>query len=212
METRQPGEHGDTGLGEVHAHISQPDKGRGTSGGYTSGPGGAGNDLEAQASEAKDRATAMLDDAREQAADVAGRVKHRAEELRDSAQEAVGDARERASKAVDRAERELEERTGIVTMIRDNPLPALGIALAAGYLLAGSRRDKRGRLMNMATGQLRGAIMGGLSAALMNELRDIVAQQGGTLASLLGENDRGESTSGARTNPETGGYGYDRSY
>jgi ElaB/YqjD/DUF883 family membrane-anchored ribosome-binding protein len=128
----------------------------------------------------------MVNEAREQAHETMDQVRTKAEELRGRAEETLGQARTRASEAIDRAESELEERTGVISMIRENPIPSLGIAVAAGYLLAGSRSRKRGRVMNMATSQLRGAIMAGVSAALAREFRSIIDEQGGSLASLFG--------------------------
>lgn len=198
METRQPGEHGEGGYGEVHSHISQPDKGQGLSGGYDPTrdlDSDEGSSAEEMVGQARERAGAMVDDAKEQAEEITEQVRNRAGQLRDRAGETLGQAREKAGQALDRAEDELEERTGIVTLIRENPIPALGAAFAVGYLMAGSRRQKRGKLMNMATGQLRGAIMGGISAALASELRSLAREQGGTLASLFGGSQEDESTS-----------------
>jgi ElaB/YqjD/DUF883 family membrane-anchored ribosome-binding protein len=209
MENRNPGESRDTGLGEVHSHISQPDKGVSMSGQYgsTSSGGGAGEDARDLAAKARDRAGTMVDDARDQAENVAADVKSRANDLRHRAEEAVGQARASAGQALDRAETELEERTGVISMIRDNPLPAVAVAFGVGYLLAGRSSGKRGRVTGMATRQLRTAIMGGISAALMREVRGILEDQGGTLGSLLGNDsgtgstrrERGESGFGGRT-------------
>ncbi|CAN5782469.1 hypothetical protein BH23GEM6_BH23GEM6_00470 [soil metagenome] len=193
METRNPGEHGDTGLGEVRSHLSQPGRTPGASG--TSGmgyPGGSGLGQTGQST--SDRAGAMVDDAKDRAEDAVHQVRAKAGELRDRAEDTLDDARSRAGQAISRAEAELEERTGVISMIRDNPIPALGVAVAVGYLAAGSRRKKRGRVMNMATGQLRGAIIAGVSAALAREFRSIMSEQGGSLASLFGGDNETRST------------------
>jgi ElaB/YqjD/DUF883 family membrane-anchored ribosome-binding protein len=149
----------------------------------------------------------MVDEAREQAHEKMDQVKAKAEELRGRAEETLGQARTRASEAIDRAESELEERTGVITMIRENPLPALGVAAAAGFLIAGSRSRKRGRVMNMATSQLRTAIVAGVSAALAREFRSIMDEQGGSLASLFGGGDKEESR--ARSSEGATGSSYD---
>jgi ElaB/YqjD/DUF883 family membrane-anchored ribosome-binding protein len=202
METRNPGDNREHGMGEVHSHLSQPGSGAGLGGATAGSTGssfgqGAGTQPHDQAgqlgAEARDRAGTMVNDAREQAHETMDQVRSKAEELRGKAEETLGQARTRASEAIDRAESELEERTGVISMIRENPLPSLGIAVAAGYLIAGSRSRKRGRVMNMATSQLRGAIMAGVSAALAREFRSIMDEQGGSLASLFGGGDKEES-------------------
>jgi len=190
METRNPGEHGDTGLGEVRSHLSQP--GRTPGAGGTSGLGNPTTSATGHSGQSTaDRAGAMVDDVKDHAEDAMHQARSKAADLRDRAEDTFEDARSRANQALSRAETELEERTGVISMIRDNPLPALGVAVALGYLAAGSRRRKRGRMMNMATGQLRGAIMAGVSAALAREFRSIMSEQGGSLGSLFG----GESES-----------------
>lgn len=193
METRNPGEHGDTGMGEVHSHLSQPDKGAGMSGSPTAGgDGGYGGRPEPQeragqtGSNTPNRAGAAIGEAKDQAEDALHQARAKADNLRDRAEETVDEARSRANQAIDRAESQIEERTGGISMIRDNALPALGIAFAVGYLAAGSRAKKRGRVMNMATTQLRGAIMAGISAAVARELRSVLAEQGGSIGSLFG--------------------------
>jgi ElaB/YqjD/DUF883 family membrane-anchored ribosome-binding protein len=191
METRNPGENREHGLGEVHSHLSQPGSGAGL-GGSTAGSAGSSFG-QGVGSQPQDRASTMVDDAREQAHEKMDQVRNKAEELRGKAEETLGQARTRASEAINRAESELEERTGVISMIRENPLPSLGIAVAAGYLMAGSRSRKRGRVMNMATSQLRGAILAGVSAALAREFRSVMDEQGGSLASLFGGGDKEES-------------------
>lgn len=216
METRNPGEQGRSGMGEVHSHLSQPDKGIGMSashaGGSAGGYGGsqAGDRASEMAGEARDRAAGLVDDAREHAEDALDTARAKASELKHRAEDGVEQARVKATDALHRAETELEERTGAITMIRENPLPAFGIALAVGYLAAGSRSRKRGRVMNLATRQLRGAILGGISAALAKEFRSIVSEQGGSLASIFGD-DGQESRPRSRATT-TGNAGFDTAY
>jgi ElaB/YqjD/DUF883 family membrane-anchored ribosome-binding protein len=213
METRNPGDQNRSGFGEVHSHLSQPDKGAGLSG-RPSGAGYGGSDATGGAADAaaaaRDRAGAMVADAKEHAEDALDTARDKASDIRHRAEETVDQARARASRAIDRAEQELEERTGVISMIRENPLPALGIAVAVGYLAAGSRSRKRGRVMNLATRQLRGAIMGGVSAALAREFRSIVSEQGGSLAAIFGGGDddapAGRSSSTAARTPRPAGY------
>ncbi len=192
METRNPGDENRSGMGEVHSHLSQPEKGAGMSG-RPAGAGFGGSDPQGgaadAASDARDRASAIVADAKDSAEEALDTARHKANEIRHRAEETVDQARTKASEAIHRAEHELEERTGVISMIRDNPLPALGIAVAVGYLAAGSRSRKRGRVMNLATRQLRGAVMGGISAALAREFRSIVNEQGGSLAAIFGGGD-----------------------
>jgi ElaB/YqjD/DUF883 family membrane-anchored ribosome-binding protein len=210
METRNPEEQGGSGMGEVHSHLSQPDKGVGMSGSTSEQEARAGygdqTGLEQGAADrvadARERAGAVVDDAREHAEEALDQAREKVGELRDRAEEKVGEARTRANQAIDRAEQQLEERTGVISLIRENPLPALGVAVAVGYLAAGSRSRKRGRVMNMATRQLRAAIMGGVSAALMRELRSVASEQGGALASLFGEEGEGRSGSSGSWEPD----------
>lgn len=195
MENRNPGEHGDVPAGQVHAHISQPYKGAQTSGRYGGTPGtesgsaGTADGGEELVGQARERATEMLDDAR----DVVGRVRDKADDLRNRAGEMAGQVKDRATRAKERAEEELEER-GVFSLVRGNPLPAVGVAFALGYLLAGSNEKGRGRVMNLATGQLRAAIVAGIAAAVSRELRDTLAEQGGTLGAIFG----GDEQSGGR--------------
>lgn len=80
----------------------------------------------------------------------------------------------------------------MLEQVRGNALPALGIAFAVGYLLAGSdNAPKRGPLYK-AKNQLKGAVVGGLSAAVAQEARKLIgfgqqmaeqAQQGGSQSS-----------------------------
>jgi ElaB/YqjD/DUF883 family membrane-anchored ribosome-binding protein len=217
METRNPGEQGRSGMGEVHSHLSQPDKGVGMSGSQTGGAAGGYGGSDARdragemASDARDRAGSVVEDARENAEEALHTARDKANELKHRAEDTVDHARARASDALHRAEQELEERTGAISMIRDNPLPAIGIAVAVGYLAAGSRSRKRGRVMNLATRQLRAAIMGGISAALAREFRSIVSEQGGSLASIFGEEQEG-SKQRKRSGSTTRDTGFDAAY
>ena len=125
--------------------------------------------------------------------DVADQVRERAQEMTQNLNlgERAGEARERAGQALGRAEEMLEER-GVLNTIRENPLPALGIAFGLGFLLAGSGDEgKKHGAMYKAKHQLRGAVMGGLSAAVAQEARGLLGMAqgkggaGGMLGSLL---------------------------
>lgn len=167
-----------TGLGEggVHSHIEfQPSKGEGMSGKYDTGRDGGAVDT------ARERAGEMAGQARDQMHHAADQARNRLGEARERAQEMVGQARTRAGELLEQAETSEPMR-----MARDNPLPALGIAFAAGFLLAGSS-DTGGRF-GKAKQQIRGAVMGGISAALAQEMRDMLGGQDvrGLVDSLMG--------------------------
>lgn len=133
-----------------------------------------------------------------------------------------------ASTTRERANRVMEQR-GLVDRLRDNPLPILGVAFAIGFVLAardddddyGSSKASRARR------ELRGALMGGISAGIAQGARGFLSQtnnQGsGFLAELIdgfmgsqggspggsttrasGTGGSGAGSSGARTGGSTG--------
>jgi hypothetical protein len=103
---------------------------------------------------------------------VAGEVGHRAGEL-------ASQARDRAEVFGERAHTALENR-GVLAKMRDNPLPALGIAFAAGFLLAGGGRRgaKQGGKTQRARHELRSALIAGLSAGVAHGARDFLRSLG----------------------------------
>jgi hypothetical protein len=165
------------GSGDMHSHLSsQPDKGEGMSGKFETASGTA----------------------RERAREFAGRMHDRTDDLLDAAEERAGDmrerlsgsarsARDRASGFFDSAENALDRRSGLLDSARQSPLPALGIAFAIGFLLAGSGDPERHPSVSKTKNQIKGAIMGGISAAVSQQLRSFIEAQGGIgglLASL----------------------------
>jgi hypothetical protein len=125
------------------------------------------------------------------------RVKDVAGEVADAAGGLGERARTVASDVADRAQSTLEER-GWIDRLKENPLPALGVAFAAGFLLAGggtggtgdgtvggggggSARGLRGGA-GRVRGELRGALAAGLSAGLAQGarafLRNVGAEDG----------------------------------
>lgn len=175
-----------TGLGGggVHSQIGvQPSKGEGMSGKYDAASPATGT-----VEGAKERAGEMADQARDQVHHAADEARDRLADAKGRAEELVGQARSRAGDLLEQA-----EDSAPVRMARDNPLPALGIAFAAGFLLAGSS-DTGGRF-GRAKQQIRGAVMGGVSAALAQEVRGMLGMQdgegGGLLDSLMGDSRSG---------------------
>lgn len=81
----------------------------------------------------------------------------------------ANEARQRAAGALGRAASGLDEHTGVVRLVRDNPLAAVGAAFALGFLVAGKSQSE-GRF-GKAKQQLRGAIIGAISAAVAQETR-----------------------------------------
>jgi hypothetical protein len=111
--------------------------------------------------------------ARSLAGDVAGR-----------AGDLAGQARERVGALGDRATQTLEDR-GWLGGLRENPLPALGVAFAAGFLLSGGGRGGKGQRVR---GELRSAVAAGLSAGLAQGARAFLRNAGaedGVINSLL---------------------------
>ncbi|MBW3627684.1 MAG: hypothetical protein KY464_00170 [Gemmatimonadetes bacterium] len=83
----------------------------------------------------------------------------------------ANEARQRAAGALGRAASGLDERTGVVRLVRENPLAAVGVAFAVGFLVAGKSQSE-GRF-GRAKQQLRGAIIGAISAAVAQETRNL---------------------------------------
>lgn len=162
-----------------------------TTEGFTSQGGGAGQVHSHVSSHPSDTDEGVVGTARDQIENLADTTRDRAGELRDRAGEMASDARERAGQALHDAENLLEERTGALTAIRSNALPAMGIAFAVGFALAGSSANKRG-VTGFARRRVRTAVRAGLAAALTNELRGMTGADG-LLSTLFGhkEEERG---------------------
>lgn len=136
------------------------------------------NDQNRDAQGVGERATSRISGAAGTVRDAAARAPEVARSAADAASSAAG----RVSGAVGRAGTALEER-GVYDAIRQNPLPALGIAFGLGFLLAGSDNSMaQSPRVRQAKNQLRGAVMGGLTAAVANEARALLgveSKQGG---------------------------------
>lgn len=119
-------------------------------------------------------------------------ARHTFDDLRDRASD-LGD---RTSEWASRTRRKLDDtlhtvedrlhldESGIVQTIRENPILAAGMAFGVGFLLAGGPRASRSGLIGTATGQLRSAVLGGLTAAVTQELHDLLEEHGG-IAGLI---------------------------
>jgi ElaB/YqjD/DUF883 family membrane-anchored ribosome-binding protein len=120
-----------------------------------------------------DRAQDLYEDARE-----------RAGELTDRAGEYASQAGSRVSGALQRAEDQLEEQTGAISMVRQYPLAAAGVAFGVGFLMAGSSRSRSSRrggsgLVGRASGQIRSAVLASVSTMLMREFQELLDEHGG---------------------------------
>lgn len=146
----------------------------------------------------RDRTVNRVKDAAGTVADAAGSLGQRARSVAGDVADRAGDvasqARDRLGALAEGARSTLEER-GWLERLRENPLPALGVAFAAGFLLAGGSggtevatgtttggarglKGSAGRIR----GELRGALAAGLSAGLAQGarafLRNIGAEDG----------------------------------
>ena len=140
---------------------------------------------EGLAERATNRIGGMVDDVREKAQDLTGRAQELAGQARERVADVAGQARERLDGAVDRASTFLDDQ-GVTDRVRANPLPALGIAFGLGYLIAG-RSEHKG-LVGKARGELRHAIIGGVTAVVAREARGYLGNVagGGLLGQLFG--------------------------
>ncbi|HYJ78662.1 MAG TPA: hypothetical protein VEW03_03595 [Longimicrobiaceae bacterium] len=133
-------------------------------------PPGTRERTASRAREVADAVAERAGDLGQRARSVAGEVGHRAEEL-------AAQARERAGELGERAHLALESR-GVLAKLRENPLPALGIAFAAGFLLAGGGRERAGGTTGRARQELRNALLAGLSAGVAQGARGFLRRLG----------------------------------
>lgn len=175
-----------------------------------------------------DRTVNRVKDVAGSVADAAGSLGSRARSMAGDVAERAGDvaskARDRMGALAEGARSQLEER-GWLERMKENPLPALGVAFAAGFLLAGGgsgggsqlepgrARGLRGNATRMR-GELRGALAAGLSAGLAQGarafLRNIGAEDGvinSVMQNLPGMADEGSMGGGPMPSRARGGGG-----
>lgn len=170
----------------VHTHVS-------------TNPGAGEQDA---ADRARDKANEVKDEAKAKAQQATDQARGKMDEAKQRAGEMADEARTKAEDTLHRAESTLEERTHLVSRAQDNPVAALGIAFGVGFLLAGGGdeeeeedgrkrragqrpRRKRKSALSGAKRQLTGAVMGSLSAALTQQVKEMV--QRGDLPGTLGD-------------------------
>jgi ElaB/YqjD/DUF883 family membrane-anchored ribosome-binding protein len=124
-----------------------------------------------KAREAADTVTEAAGNLGEKARSAAGNLGEKASGL-------ASQARGRVSHLADRASTALEDR-GMLGKMRENPLPALGIAFAVGFLLAGGgRQGTPGGRAQRARSELRDALMAGVTAGLGQGARSFLRNLG----------------------------------
>jgi uncharacterized protein YjbJ (UPF0337 family) len=149
---------------------------------------------EGVAEKATNRISGVVDSVKDRAQDLSGRAQEFAGQARERVGEVAGQARERASGALTQAQTFLDDQ-GVTDRIRQNPLPALGLAFGLGYLIAG-RSEHKG-LVGRARGELRHAIVGGVTAVVAREAKGYLGNVagGGLLGQLFGQQGGGSGGS-----------------
>ena len=175
------------------------------------------------------RATGAVHDAagtvRETVGNLGERAGDVASQARDRAGEFASQARDRVSGLMDRANTTLENR-GVTNRLRENPLPALGVAFAVGFILAGTTEStgsgvRGGGAMGAmgsaggrgarAQNELRNALVAGLSAGVAQGARQFLNQAGreggflnSVLQNVLGQAEQVSSRMGGATTSPSG--------
>lgn len=133
------------------------------------------------ADEVRDRASGMASQAKERAGEAAQQARGKVESTASQVREQAGDAMSRA--------RGMLENGGALDPIRKNPMPALAVGFGVGFLLAGSGGGGRkggSRVAGAAKGQLRAAVLGGVTSMIAQEGRKFLDQQGGGQGGIMG--------------------------
>jgi ElaB/YqjD/DUF883 family membrane-anchored ribosome-binding protein len=142
---------------EVHAHLA---------GGATSGTtdSAAAEQKEGVVNRVREGAEETVNRLREAGHDLQDRV----HDVREKLDDGWTQTRDRVRGAMNDAEELLEERTGLLPWVRNNPLPATMIAFGAGLVVSGGAlAGRRGGVR----GQLRAALLSSLGGALVSEVR-----------------------------------------
>lgn len=150
----------------------------------------------------------------------AGTVRDQAGNLGGKASDAASGARDRLSGLSERANTLLEGR-GVIGRLQENPLPALGVAFAVGFLVAGGTNQSRpDSPAARARNELRNALMAGLSSGVAQGARgflDTAGRPEGVANSMLrtllsnvlggGQQGGGQGGAGAQGQQRGGGSG-----
>lgn len=169
------------GTAEVHGGLhSHPADDFGASGGprrdeYGALSYGAGQENQSLGQRAVNRLQGATGTVRDQASNLGHRASDLAGTARDRAGELASQARDGMGSALTSAESWLEN-SGMLERVRQNPLPALGIAFGLGFVLAarGNNAIRHNPNINRAANQLRGALMAGVSAAVAREAKHFI--------------------------------------
>ena len=87
---------------------------------------------------------------------------------------------------------QLEQKLNIMQVVKDNPWPALAVAVAAGALLAGSRSDVKaaaatvGAMLDDAVATLVGGVHGAFQSKLESWVNDLKSSLGATNGTSAG--------------------------
>ncbi len=110
---------------------------------------------------------------------VRDKVSGAADTVRDQASGAASAARGRLGALSERASSALEGR-GVIARLQENPLPALGVAFAVGFLVAGGTNasTRPNSPAARARQELRGALMAGLSSGVSQGARGFLDTAG----------------------------------
>ena len=116
---------------------------------------------------------------RDKVSGAADAVRDRAGEVGERASGAASGAKGRLGALSERANSALEGR-GVLSRLQENPLPALGVAFAAGFLLAGGTNasSRPNSPAARARQELRNALMSGASAGLAQGARGFLDTAG----------------------------------
>jgi len=160
----------------------------------------------------RDRAAGKVRDVADTVSGAAGNLGDKARSVAGNVGEKAGDlasqARSRVSGLTDRATTALDER-GMLGKLRENPLPALGIAFAVGFLLAGGGRGSAapGSKSARARSELRNALMAGVTAGLGQGARSFLRNLGAedSVVNDVMQNLPGLGSSGSRGGSMAGG-------